>query len=83
VPKSAKGRFASRRLGNLFSNFLRDWDTDTSASPLTNAHSKKLENHDAAIALHMRCCQRIGSRLPWKQAITVSASSDSITNINA
>ena len=32
---------------------------------------------------HIRCCHCTGSRLPWKQAMTVSASSGSITNMRA
>ena len=35
------------------------------------------------LVLQVRFCQSAGSRLPWKQAMIVSVSSASMTNINA
>ncbi len=38
---------------------------------------------EASPVVHARFCQCAGSRLPWKQAMTVSVASSWITNINA
>ncbi len=40
-------------------------------------------NYKPAPQLQARFCQCSGSRLPWKQAMTVRVSSGSITNIRA